>query len=206
MRCTTTCAEIHVGVRSQGFPRNLLARRLQKNIRGLLAGRGAPRKRPVKRRALEGFFLGYVVGSGKEPGGARCGGPQGALGSSLWVPRRSLGELVVGAHKEPGEARCCGSTTRLGEVVVGGPQGAWGSSLYGPIRSLGELVVGAQKEPVGARCWGPQGAWRSSLCGPTRSLRELVAGAHKEPGRACCGGPQGARGIYGLFGADVRLV
>ena len=177
-----------------GLPPKPFSSAPAKNIRGLLAGRGAPRKRPVKRRALEGFFLGYVVGSGKEPGGARCGGPQGALGSSLWVPRRSLGELVVGP------------TRSLGKLVVVGPQRAWGSSLWGPTRSLGELVVGAQKEPVGARCWGPQGAWRSSLCGPTRSLRELVAGAHKEPGRACCGGPQGARGIYGLFGADVRLV
>ena len=88
-----------------GPSRNLLARRLQKNIRGRLAGRGAPCKRPVKRRALEGSLLGYLVGSHKEPGGARCGGPQGAWGSSLKEPTRSLGELVEGAHKEPGGAR-----------------------------------------------------------------------------------------------------
>ena len=136
-----------------GPPRNLLARRLQKNIRGRLAGRGAPCKRLVKRRALNGSLLGYLVGSHNEPGGARCGSPQGAWGSSLWRPTRSLGELVVGAHKEPGGARC------------GGPQGARESSLCGPTRSLGELVVGAHKEPGEARCRCPQGAWGSSLCG-----------------------------------------
>ena len=103
----------------------------------------------------------------KEARGARCGGPQGGPGSSLWGPTRRPGELVVGAHKEAWGAS------------YGGPQGGTGSSSWGPTRRPGELVAGARGEARGARCASPQGGPGNSLRRPRNSPGELLA----RPGR-----------------------